>query len=174
MIKGYCVEILIIVNSEQPARLKKFIFSLTLKGQGGPIWSAHPGVLVAASNGARSNGFKIWHTWVVVVTPVGVTLLMKVYCLWLLVIEIFVSCPAWKEALGNSMQYPHASQWDILLPNVVSILKIGAEEEGVPSSRRGAMPGNSCNQSKKFVCPNKMNYNVSLWNLHWMSNFDCL
>lgn len=62
MIKGYCVEILII------ARLEKIIFRLTLKGQEGPIWSAHPGVLVAASNGAMSNGFKIWHTWVVVVT----------------------------------------------------------------------------------------------------------
>lgn len=36
--------------------------------------------------------------------------------------------------------------------NVVKILKIGAEEEGVLSSRRGAMPGNSCNQSKKIVC----------------------
>jgi hypothetical protein len=59
MIKGYCVEILIIVNSQQLARLKNIIFKLTLRGQGGPIWSANPGVLVAASNGVTSNGFKI-------------------------------------------------------------------------------------------------------------------
>lgn len=100
------------------------------------------------------------HHWI------GPTFAMIFFCVYLLFIGFFVSCPTWYEDVGSCMRHWSESQWKVLLPYVFIILKIILESnDGVPFLI--IIP----NYPRYMVIPKRMK-SMFLLNFFWMVTFD--